>query len=105
VPYLAWARAQRGGVLRDGLSLGRRQWRVVAPEEQGFGGTRRRPADSATALMASRCGGASGEAHSGDVMARAAVASTGGVVVCALACGSPASTRTVASLLLRQRRR
>ena len=35
VPYLAWARAQRGGVLRDGLSLGRRQWRVVAPEEQG----------------------------------------------------------------------
>ena len=35
MPYLAWARAQRGGVLCDGLSLGRRQWRVVAPEEQG----------------------------------------------------------------------
>ena len=34
-PYLAWARAQRGGVLRDGLSLGQRQWRVVVPEEQG----------------------------------------------------------------------
>jgi len=30
VPYLAWARAQRGGVLRDGLSSGRRQWRLVA---------------------------------------------------------------------------
>jgi len=35
VPYLAWARAQRVGVLRDGLSLGQRQWRVVVPEEQG----------------------------------------------------------------------
>jgi len=34
MPYLAWAIAQRGGVLRDGLSLGRRQWQVVAPEEQ-----------------------------------------------------------------------
>ena len=35
MPYLARARAQQGGVLRDGLSLGRRQWRMVAPEEQG----------------------------------------------------------------------
>ena len=47
-------------------------------EAVGLGGTRRRPASGAAALMASRRGGASGEAHSGDVMARAAVASSGG---------------------------